>query len=73
MSQKIETKWTDLPTCPYCGDQDQDWWDIGRGLNNDLDQECVECGACGKEYRATLHVIVEFTTEKLEETEEVTP
>lgn len=69
MSKEFETEWTNLPTCPHCGEQDRDWWD-GRGLENDGDQKYVECGACGKEHRITIHVTVEFTTEKLEETEE---
>ena len=63
MSEKVDTCLTSLPTCPFCGWRDMNWWDGGT-LQNDDDVEFVTCGSCEKEFLATIHVDVSFTTAK---------
>lgn len=56
---KIETEYTDLPTCPYCGARDQDYWDHdweGREIIE------VPCGACELDYSLERHQSISFTT-----------
>ena len=62
MSKEHYTQYTNLPTCPRCGDQDQNWWD-GGGLNNDGDEVVHDCGSCGKSYLVTIEVTPTFCTE----------
>ena len=33
---EFDTEWTEFPTCPHCGEVDQDWWD-GLPKKNDGD------------------------------------
>lgn len=42
--QEIDTSWTDLVTCPYCGYEDRDSWehDFGDG-QIEIEIECEEC------------------------------
>jgi hypothetical protein len=55
-------EWTALPTCPYCGTVDHDWWD-GLGPKHDGDEWTTVCGHCGKEFRVTMCVEATFRTE----------
>ena len=56
-----ETAYASLPTCPWCGHEDQDWWD-GTSLKNDEDDEDRDCPSCGREYNVELHSVPEFTS-----------
>lgn len=53
-----------LPRCPYCGDDDHDWWD---GLNipvNDGSAWLRSCSSCGEDYTVVACVDVTFATDK---------
>ena len=63
-NNKYDTDWTTFPTCPHCGEDDQDWWDCLEP-KNDGDEWNVECCSCDKEYKVTMSVSVHFTTEKI--------
>lgn len=65
----IEHKYTSVPVCPWCGAEDQDWWD-GSGLQSDGDTEDLECGTCDKPYETTVHYEVDFCTKKRDLAEE---
>ncbi len=58
--------WTDLPECPYCGEEDQDWGD-GLPLKNDGDSWDTECGNCDERYTVALCLTATFSTKKLKE------
>jgi len=60
---EYDTEWTDLPTCPYCGFSDQDWWD-GLLPKDDGDSWLVHCGECEEEYTVTMSVSTNFRTVK---------
>ena len=58
---EIDTEYTDFITCPYCGYEDRDSWEVDLGNN-----ECteIECRNCGKEMRVTRNVSVSYTSYK---------
>ena len=59
---KFDTDWTTFPVCPYCGEQDQDWWD-GLGCSmGDGDSWEVDCGFCDEPYVVTMSVSTHFST-----------
>ena len=58
---KLNTARTGIPVCPWCGKQDQDWWD-GTEMQHDEDEETVECGWCEKSYTTRIHIDYSFTT-----------
>jgi hypothetical protein len=62
----FDTAWVDFPTCPWCGYEDQDWWEDPE-LQNDGDTTLIECGQCGEQYRTTLSVETRFDSEKVAE------
>jgi len=41
------SKWTDLPTCPHCGYEDQAYHEYQDGYE-------YLCGDCGKEFEITI-------------------
>lgn len=53
MKNKIETEYTNNPTCPYCGCEIEDW----RGIDicDDTEDETT-CGECGKEFIFVPHI-----------------
>jgi DNA-directed RNA polymerase subunit RPC12/RpoP len=51
--------------CPWCGHKDNEAWDHAWG-----DRECLEgleCGECGREFSASVHVSYSYTTRRTEE------
>jgi len=61
--ETIDTDWAFFPTCPYCGYEDEDY----SGFDNDGDTVECECPNCEKEYMATMHLDVNFSSEKKDE------
>jgi hypothetical protein len=59
---KYDTEYTDFPTCPHCGETNQDWWD-GLPPKNDGDEWEQDCD-CGETYIAQLNVSYNFKTWK---------
>lgn len=66
---KFTTEWTEFPTCPHCGEADQDWWD-GLPPKNDGDTWTVECAYCDEPYEVTMSVSTYFDTKKMKEQDE---
>ena len=58
-----DTDYTTFPTCPSCGESDQDWWD-GLPPKNDGDEWEADCSACGTKYKVTMSVDVSFCTSR---------
>ena len=57
----IDTEFTDLITCPYCGSKENDSWEVH-------DTGIQECGNCGKQFNLTaIDYDVHYTTEKIVE------
>ena len=58
---EIDTGYTDFITCPYCGYEDRDSWEVDLGNN-----ECteIECKICGKEINVTRHISVSYSAYK---------
>ena len=59
----INHEWTTFPTCPHCGEADQDWWD-SLEPKNDGDEWPVDCSWCDKEYILQMNVSADFSTWK---------
>lgn len=53
---EIDTDWTDEVTCPYCGDETSDSWEMVEG-----DRTCDECG---KDFFMERNETVTYTTRK---------
>jgi transposase-like protein len=52
-----ETEGTQLPVCPYCGNEHENYFEFQDGLHT--------CGACGKEFDVESETTVTFTTRKI--------
>ena len=55
---EIDTEYTDFITCPYCGYEDRDSWEVDF-----RNSECteIECNNCGKEINVTKHISVSYS------------
>jgi transcription elongation factor Elf1 len=59
MAQK-DTRYTQKPTCPHCGDEMEDAWEL------ELDDGGVsetDCGNCEKPMFVTMHCMVTYSTQ----------
>jgi DNA-directed RNA polymerase subunit RPC12/RpoP len=61
---EIDTDYQRDITCPYCGWKDRDSWDYHM---RDEDIIEVECGKCEKEFMASCHVTVDYSSWKKEQ------
>jgi len=57
-------EWNNLPVCPHCGAEDNDWY---GGLDadeakSDGDQWEATCPSCEKDYTVVMSVSTEFCT-----------
>ena len=57
-------EYREFPKCPYCGAEDQDWWD-GLGNKNDGCEWNTNCGSCSKSYRVGMCVETSFRTQTI--------
>lgn len=57
-----DTDGAPLITCPYCGFQDEDSWELACGDECE-DIEC-DCGLCEKPFLASRHISVTYSTKK---------
>jgi len=64
----IDTQYTKNATCPYCGHEDKDSWEIEfDGMEGDTTNIC---GKCEKEYTVSRHVEITYCSFKEESNEE---
>lgn len=54
-----DTDYTTAIICPWCGEEDWDSADFG-------DRDEATCGECEREFSVERHVIIEYSTKKLE-------
>jgi len=54
-----ETSYTDCPVCPYCGDQDENAWELGSGGEED---GSTQCGNCNRPYMYQRQISVTYST-----------
>ena len=57
----LDTKFTDAPVCPYCGNVEHDAWEINFGPDLEGYTE-VSCGSCGEDYFCSRNVSVSYST-----------
>jgi hypothetical protein len=68
MSEKqeavFECSFSSKPVCPYCGNEEEDAWEIdfGDGLEGDTEHDC---GSCGETYFVSRSVSIYYSTQKL--------
>ena len=60
-----DTDYTDFPVCPYCGTEDQDWWD-GLPAKRDGSVWEIHCFRCAKHYMIEMRVETTFSTRVIE-------
>jgi transcription elongation factor Elf1 len=53
----FDTSYTDLITCPWCGHEEKDSWEISDGE--------FECGECDKTYEVYHDVSITYSTAKV--------
>lgn len=56
-----ECRYTEYPKCPYCGHEDQDWWDC-QGEWFDGQERDVCCPDCGRDHLAIINYEITFQT-----------
>ena len=58
---------TEKPVCPYCGEKQEDAWEImsNLSLESSGDEGKQDCQACNKEFRLILEVEYSYTTEAI--------
>ena len=63
----INHGWENDAVCPYCGETQQDSWefDLGNGINGEGTGE-IECQICTRKMTVTRHVVIKYSTEKIE-------
>jgi len=64
-NQRVETRCTDAPVCPYCGYKEANPWEIefGEGIEGEI---TFPCGECGVEYHVERMALITYNTEKLD-------
>ena len=50
----------DRITCPYCGHQDQDSWEMTEESSED------DCGRCGGRFLVSMYIQVSYTSRPIE-------
>lgn len=62
----------DAITCPFCGHEREEWWDVMGGGSELSDGEEIEvdCCECDRAFSVTLHVSYSFTTKPVEAEED---
>ena len=63
MSEPLDTTHRDNITCPHCGHEYRDSWEVnfGSGIEGDTELECEECD---KPFIASRHCTVTYSTQK---------
>jgi predicted RNA-binding Zn-ribbon protein involved in translation (DUF1610 family) len=59
VSTELELEGTIHATCPHCGYQEHDSWEIGGGLEGDFE---TACNSCGEDFLVSRNVSVSYTT-----------
>lgn len=54
-----DCRFEDHPVCPYCGDEDENAWELGSGGEED---GSTECGNCNRPYFYQRHIEVTYST-----------
>lgn len=62
MTKEIDHEYTDEVVCPYCGYEYGDSWVYFSRNDEAVKIECDECGKC---FRASQNVSVDYSTDKL--------
>lgn len=60
MGEEFDCDYTDEPVCPYCGEEQSDFWEMMD------DDGLVDCQECEKEFRYVRITEVHYCTEKKE-------
>ena len=63
----LETEFTDLPVCPYCGDKLEDPCEL---FENYQEFTRVDCDSCEKEFEIERIITVEYSTYKIDHEKE---
>jgi uncharacterized Zn-finger protein len=63
------TSYTDEVTCPYCGYEHKDSWELGhnRTDNTVVPHGEMNCASCNRRFKWERQVFVEYSTEKMED------
>jgi hypothetical protein len=77
---KEEAQFTTDPVCPYCGYEDDCWWEgldemdrrrwEGQGAKDDGEEWEITCPECDNEYICKIHIVSKFMTRKSENFQE---
>ena len=60
---EIDAEYCNLPTCPYCGHEEQDYFEFSR---QDGYLEEVECGSCKNTYELETITTTRWTGHKID-------
>lgn len=66
MTKDIDCEYTKNITCPYCGDENIDSWEVGEDIyEGSLGKQI--CGNCDKEFIVRRDCDVTYVSEKIED------
>lgn len=68
--EEFDTDYTRDITCPYCGYENNDSWEVFGPNDGDGDVTETSCGRCDKEFTVQLNVRVTYSTEKKKEVQD---
>lgn len=58
---EIKTEYTRNIVCPFCGYEDRDSWEVGKGQEGETETDCRDCG---KTFLVVRHVSVDYSSRK---------
>ena len=61
MNTEIDTQFTRYATCPYCGYEDKDSWELHIDREEEIDDDCAKCG---KTYLVSCCFDITYSTQK---------
>lgn len=60
---EIETRYTRDATCPYCGYENRDSWELHLDSGHEIE---VDCGKCEKTYLVSCDIDITYCSHKKE-------
>lgn len=59
--EDIDFTWCDRPTCPHCGNAEDDYCDIDHSDGGETE---MNCGSCGEDYVVQANVLIRWNSRK---------
>lgn len=64
MTKEIDATWCASPTCPHCGNETEDYYEISHDDGAETEMTCC---ACGEDYVVMANVMTRWNSRKMNE------